>query len=69
METTMLKLMIECSRTGRVIHTGVETDPRTFAALPAFEAQTHCPHCNQSHRWTKNDVCAAPAGFNPASLH
>jgi hypothetical protein len=29
----MLKLMIECSRTGRLIETGIETDRRSFQML------------------------------------
>ena len=60
----MLKLMIECSRTGHVIPTGIETDERSFAALPAFNAKTYCPYCKHLHRWSKEDVCLAPSDFH-----
>jgi len=65
----MLKLMIECSRTGRPVHTGIETDAQSFEALGLFEATTHCPHCNRLHRWTKDDVCLAPAGLPAHRRH
>ena len=58
----MLKLMIECSMTGRAVHTGIETDLQTFQALPAFQARTDCPHCKRIHHWSKDDVCLAPSG-------
>jgi hypothetical protein len=53
----MLKLMIECSRTGRQISTGIETDTRSFLALKKFQANTFCPYCQRYHLWSKNDVC------------
>ena len=53
----MFKLMIECSRTGQIIFTGIETDRSTFAKLHNFVAQTHCPYCTKFHRWSKDDVC------------
>jgi hypothetical protein len=53
----MLKLMIECSRTGRLISTGIETDDRSFACLSEFQAKTFCPYCNRNHFWSKNEVC------------
>ena len=59
----MLKLMIECSHTGHVIPTGVETDMRSFAGLADFEAKTYCPHCRRLHRWSKDDVCLTPSAF------
>jgi hypothetical protein len=65
----MLKLMIECSQTGRVVHTGVETDASSFHSLRAFEATTLCPHCHHVHRWTKQDVCLAPAELTVNEVH
>jgi hypothetical protein len=55
--TIMLKLMIECSRTGHIIPTGIETDTRSFSVLTDFEAKTYCPYCKALHRWSKRDVC------------
>jgi len=65
----MLKIMIECSLTGRAVHTGIETDRKTFRALPAFEARTDCPHCKGIHRWNKDDACLAPSGGPVRSVH
>ena len=57
----MLKLMIECSRTGRLIETGIETDRRSFQNLADFRAKTFCAHCDRYHTWSKRAVCAEPA--------
>ena len=52
-----MRLMIECSRTGRRIPTGVETDLYNFEMLPIVTAKTYCPYCRRHHRWSKADVC------------
>ena len=57
----MLKLMIECSRTGRLIETGIETDRLSFQSLADFQAETYCTHCDRYHAWSKRAVCAEPA--------
>jgi hypothetical protein len=59
----MLQLMIECSRTGHTIPTGIETDSKSFAALGEFEAKTYCPYCKHLHRWSKADVCLDVPNF------
>ena len=63
----MLKLMIECSRTGHTIPTGIETDERTFSTLPYFEAKTYCPYRKRLHSWSKTDV--GPTSPDLPSLH
>jgi hypothetical protein len=60
-----MKFMIECSRTGRSISTGIETDAQTFAALKPFETKTFCPHCRKYHLWSKEDVCIATEDREP----
>ena len=50
-------LMIECSRTGRLISTGIETDVRSFEMLPIVTAKTYCAYCRRYHRWSKEDLC------------
>ena len=57
----MLKLMIECSRTGRLVETGIETDRRSFQSLADFQAKTFCPYCNRHHVWSKEEVCVEAA--------
>jgi hypothetical protein len=49
--------MIECSPTGRLIPTGIETDVRSFEALPSVTAKTYCSYCRRYHQWAKADVC------------
>jgi hypothetical protein len=57
----MLKLMIECARTGHLVETGIETDWRSFQSLADFQAKTFCPHCNRHHVWSKGKVSVQPA--------
>lgn len=65
----MLTLMIECSRTGRLIPTGIETDANSFACLGTFQAKTFCPYCNRNHFWSKNEICVEKdAPPTPAKL-
>jgi hypothetical protein len=52
----MLKLLIECSRTGRLVETGIETDRQSFQGLADFQAKTFCPHCHRHHFWSKGEV-------------
>ena len=52
-----MHLMIECSRTGHLIPTGIETDVRTFEMLPIVTAQKYCAYCRRYHRWSKEDAC------------
>jgi hypothetical protein len=56
----MLRIMIECSRTGQLIATGIETDEASFAMLPNVTTETYCAHCRRYHRWSKDDVCLDP---------
>jgi hypothetical protein len=52
-----MRLMIECSRTGHLISTGIETDTRSFEMLPIVTSKTYCPYCRRHHRWSKEDIC------------
>jgi hypothetical protein len=63
----MLQLMIECSRTGRLIPTGIETDAVTYASLPRFEAKTFCPYCRRNHSWSKRDASIGRYSCTPAA--
>jgi hypothetical protein len=38
-------VMITCPNTGRAVHTGIETDQRSFDALPDTLSRSKCPHC------------------------
>ena len=63
----MLKLMIECSRTGHMIPTGIETDAQSFAVLPKVQSETYCQHCQRLHRWSKVNVCVVHHRSLPAT--
>jgi hypothetical protein len=52
-----MRLMIECSRTGRLIPTGIDTDERSFEMLPIVTAKTYCAYCRRYHVWSKEKVC------------
>jgi hypothetical protein len=60
-DTVMVMLKLECSRTGRLVETGIETDWRSFQSLADFRAKTFCPYCNRHHVWSKGNVSVEPA--------
>jgi hypothetical protein len=52
----MLQIMIACTRNGRFVPTGIETDIDTFIALPEALSLTRCPACGGNHYWTKSQA-------------
>jgi hypothetical protein len=58
----MPSIMITCTRTGRAISTGIDTDPVTFLRIPNVVATTHCPLCQADHTWTaaRAWICDCP---------
>ena len=52
----MLQIMLACTRTGRFVPTGIETDLDTLAALPEVLSSAYCPACGNTHYWTKHDA-------------
>ena len=52
----MLQIMIACTRNGRFVPTGIETDIDTFIALPEALSLTRCPACGGNHYWTKSQT-------------
>jgi hypothetical protein len=51
---SMLQIMLTCTRTGKFVPTGIETDIDTFIALPEVLSLTRCPACGGNHYWTKS---------------
>ncbi|HYS93762.1 MAG TPA: hypothetical protein VEL48_10040 [Candidatus Acidoferrales bacterium] len=49
-------LMTRCPLTGRQIETGIETDRKTFNALPSFVSTVQCPVCDARHQWSLKDA-------------
>ena len=64
----MLQIMLACSRTGKFIPTGIETDIDTFIALPEVLSLTRCPACGGNHYWTKSQTWICNAGRSSRAL-
>ena len=56
-------VMIRCPKTGRSVSTEIETEVSDFERLPYVEAELHCPHCGQSHTWTRREAWLADASL------
>jgi len=55
-------IMIRCPRTGRAVPTGIETDARSFAALPDKPVKSKCPVCGSVHVWRTREAWLAADG-------
>jgi len=55
-------VMIRCPRTGRAVPTGIETDARSFAALPDKPVKSRCPVCGSVHVWWTREAWLAADG-------
>jgi hypothetical protein len=55
-------VMITCPTTGRAATTGIETDQRSFDALPDILSTTKCPHCGAAHVWWTREAWLAADG-------
>jgi hypothetical protein len=58
----MYDVMIHCLKTGRLVPTGVKTDPKSFESLPAIPTTLErCPACGKAHMWSRlNAMLKAP---------
>jgi endogenous inhibitor of DNA gyrase (YacG/DUF329 family) len=53
----VLRVMIRCPNTGRAVDTGVETTSQEeFASEVLVGQSVACPHCGQTHTWSKPDA-------------
>jgi hypothetical protein len=52
----MLQIMFTCTRTGKFVPTGIETDLDTFIALPEVLSLSQCHACGRGHYWTKSET-------------
>lgn len=50
------RLMIRCSKTGRLVPTGVSMDKPSFISSKLAGDALQCPECGLLHRWTKADA-------------
>jgi hypothetical protein len=42
-------LVFACAKTGRIIDSGIDTDPRTLSTVQAVNIRIRCPHCGAEH--------------------
>jgi hypothetical protein len=49
----MALVLIRCSRTGRCVPTGIETDPDNLDLVLDGPKLVECPHCRKEHVLTK----------------
>jgi len=61
-------VMIRCPKTGRSVSTEIETEVSDFERLPYVEAELHCPHCGQSHTWTRREAWLQETWLADAAL-
>ena len=50
------QLLIKCPTTHRLIFTGVATDQSGYDAGSFTNNSTVCPHCGQTHVWSKENT-------------
>jgi hypothetical protein len=49
-------IVIKCPTTGKEINTGVGMDKRAFKIAVLDSNSIKCPHCSQTHVWSKKDA-------------
>ena len=61
-------VMIRCPKTGRSVSTEIETEVSDFERLPYVEAEARCPHCGQTHIWTRREAWLADTTLPPSEV-
>jgi len=49
-------VMIKCPKTGKEISTGIAMDTESFKSATLTNNSVTCPHCKQTHVWSKKDA-------------
>lgn len=52
----MANVVISCPNTGKTVKTGIVRSKESLAAATMTGNAVSCPHCGQSHTWSKHDV-------------
>ena len=53
------RLLVRCPSTAKLTPTGRTIDEKLWAAAKVKNQKFACPHCRQTHTWTKKDVVLA----------
>ncbi len=52
----MMRILVRCSRTGRLFATGLTTKAGNFAGIREADNKLACSFCGQVHLWTEENV-------------
>jgi endogenous inhibitor of DNA gyrase (YacG/DUF329 family) len=52
----MGQVVIKCPKTGKSVPTGMAMDKRAFEGSTLSNNAIGCPHCGQTHVWSKLDA-------------
>ncbi len=52
----MPDVLINCPETNREIPTGFAMDAESFREATLHDETVHCPQCNSTHTWNKEDA-------------
>ena len=50
------RLMLRCPKTGKAFPAGIAIDPASYVSTMFENNRTRCPHCGESHTWSKENV-------------
>jgi hypothetical protein len=53
------RILVRCPDTGKLTATGRTVEETAFKSLRLTNRKMSCPHCRQTHNWTKKDVVLA----------
>jgi DNA-directed RNA polymerase subunit RPC12/RpoP len=56
MEGAKKAILIKCTNTGKPILTRLSANQRTFPNMIIESREVRCPHCGQTHVWSKKDA-------------
>lgn len=63
----MQDVMILCPTTQQPLATGVQLSEAVFATAVFMNVRVQCPHCEEEHRWNKDDAFLVEAKRESAS--
>lgn len=52
----MGRIFVLCPSTGRPVDTGMSLSSHAFSSYEPKNARSFCPHCQRTHRWTKDGM-------------
>jgi len=53
------RILVRCPSTGRLTPTGKTVEESAWDGTKLNRPRLNCPHCGETHSWTKKDVVLA----------